>query len=98
MLLNIILNDIDAVVLKNAKRSAVTAEDAQSAAGGQRSVYKVATDEESAQPSSLPPAAACEASSLTSTGNLVFIFIYTVPLSDSVKTLGLLLDSPWRTS
>ena len=95
MLLNIILNDIDAVVLKNAKRSA---EDAQSAAGGQRSVYKVATDEESAQPSSLPPAAACEASSLTSTGNLVFIFIYTVPLFGSVKTLGFLLDSPWRTS
>ena len=93
----IILNDIDAAIPSNTKRSAVTAEDAQSAAGRQRSVYKVATDKESAQPSSLPPAAACEASSLRSTGN-VFIFIYTVPLSDSVKTLGFLLDSPWRTS
>ena len=93
MLLNIILNDIDAVVLKNAKRSAVTAEDAQSAAGRQRSVYKVATDKESAQLSSLPPAATCEASSLRSTGNLVFFCIYTVPFSDSFNTLGVLLDS-----
>ena len=78
---------------KKNKKSSVTAKGVKSAGGRQRSVYKGATDFETAPPSSLPPSAACEASSLRFTGNLVFVCIYTVPFSDSFKTLGVLLDS-----
>ena len=60
----------------NTKKSSVTTMYVQSAGGRQRSVYKGATEEESAQPSSLPPSAACHASSLRSTGNLVIVPFY----------------------
>ena len=80
----IILSDIDTAIPSHTKRSAVTAEHVQCAAGRQRSVYKGATDEESAQPSSIPPSAACEASSLRSTGNFVLVsFIQSNSLTHS---------------
>ena len=60
---------------------------------GDREVYIKEPQTSKRHHSSLPPSAACEASSLRSTGNLVFVCIYTVPFSDSFNTLGVLLDS-----
>ena len=80
-------------IKKTHQKSSVTAEGVQSGGGRQRSVYKGVTDFETAPLSSLPPSAACETSSLRSTGNLVFVCIYTVPFSDSFNTLDVLLGS-----
>ena len=71
-----VFNDVHETKTKSHKipgTSSVTTKDVQSAVGRQRCVYKGAADEESAQPSSLPTAAACQASSLRSTGNIVFV-------------------------
>ena len=73
------------------EKSSVTAKDVPRARGRQRRVYSGATDDESAQLSSLTPSATCHAlPSLRSSGNLRLFDFAKHPYYFSIKTSLLL--------